>query len=264
MDQLEEQVNRMLEEKIEPIELRFQPIYECYNCNHVAYRGAAQVNSLIYGVLDPGDYAEAAEMSEQGVALALASIEKAMRVVNTLKRTHRRYVQWVSVLCPTAALLEKDIYDRLKKLVDAQRFRYAGMICLEFDADVLRLRSDRTYAALDDIKAAGFRVAIRGCGSPDFSLTDLLTFTPDAVFMDPDFIDLLNDRDRTAAVPAMIRYVKSLGIAVVAEGVRDDDMLREMNKIECLGFIPAPDYSGKFPCRLAPVDTAAVTAHKEE
>ena len=264
MNQLDEQVERMLAEKIEPIELRFQPIYDCYSCNHVAYRGRAQVNSLIYGVLGPEDYDEASDMTEQGIGVMLASVEKAMRVANAFKRSHRRYVEWISVLCPSGALFRPDIYARLKKLIDDTRFKQSGKICLEFSDEVLKFRSEEVYAALEDIKAAGFKVAIRNCGTGDFSLADLLTFTPDIVFMDGDFINLINDRDHSAAVPAMIRYVKALGISVIAEGVKDDDMLREMNKIECFGFVPSSDYGGKLSCRLALKDAAAIIAHKEE
>ena len=264
MSQLDQYVEQMLDEKMEPIELFYQPIYECYNCNHVAYRATTQVNSLIYGVLTPDEYAEASDMAKQGIGLMLASVEKAMRVVNQFRRSHRRYVEWVSVLCPTAALLTPDIYARLKELIDDQKFRQPNKICLEFGEDVLRLRSEQVYTALRDIKATGFKVAVRNCGTGDFSLADLLTFTPDVVFMNDEFIGLINDRDHAAAVPAMIRYVKALGIAVIAEGIKDDDMLREMNKIECFGFIPSLDYGGKFPCAKAFVKRSEITSHKEE
>ena len=35
-------------------------------------------------------------------------------------------------------------------------------------------------------------------------------------------------------------------MGVIAEGVHNDDEIRELTSVECFGFIPAKDYKGEF------------------
>ena len=63
MQQAEEYAVRTLRSGITPIVLKFQPVYDCYNGEEIAYIGKPLINSLVYGVLTPELYARAADMA---------------------------------------------------------------------------------------------------------------------------------------------------------------------------------------------------------
>lgn len=262
MQQLDMYVKRTLRAGIPPIEMSYQPIYDCYNGGQIAWRGAARVNSVIYGVLTPAEYGEAADMSPQGVELTFACLRKAMQTVTSMRLALRRF-RWVSVFASASFLLCDGLYDRLTETIKQRQFSYPENICFELGEDVLQMDTPRARKGLSDIRAAGFKVAVRGCGNRDFPLLSLVGFTPDVVFVEEAFTALLSDRNKSAVVPALIRLARSLGIGVVAEGAYSDDCIRELNKNECVGFIPSAAYSGKLPCKRAAVSTDAVLAYKE-
>lgn len=245
MEKLDIYVSRTLESGVLPIELKFRPVYDCFGGRVTAYRGQSFINSIVYGVLTPKEYDKAVDMSETGVALAMADLKKAFKAAELLRRKYVRF-EWVSVRCPSYMLLEKDLYSRLKKLAVGENFAHPELICLEFGEDVLTLGGD-SRKGFSDVKAMGFKTAIRGFGEDTFSVASLIDFTPNVVFMSERLIDLLKDRNKAAVMPSFVRVAKSLGIQAVACGIENDDQIREIGRVEALGFLPAENYKGNVP-----------------
>ena len=76
MQQAEEYAVRTLRSGITPIVLKFQPVYDCYNGEEIAYIGKPLINSLVYGVLTPELYARAADMAQEGCDFTLCILRK--------------------------------------------------------------------------------------------------------------------------------------------------------------------------------------------
>jgi len=55
-----------------------------------------------------------------------------------------------------------------------------------------------------------------------------------------------------------------MDVQVVGEGAKDDDIIRELNKAECFGFIPTPSYCGKFDPKKGKRPFSSVLEDKEE
>lgn len=255
-------VRQTLDAGVEPIELMYQPIYDCYDDKTVAYRSYAKINSILYGTLTPETYEGIANDASQGIELAFHCLKKVMKTVILLRESYRKFA-WISIRCPSAMLNCKNLYGKLKSIVEKEKFDYVGDICFEFGEDVLKSGSSFTYSNFSDIKAIGFKTAIRNCGSKEFPVTALVEFTPDIVFVEENFIKLIADRSKTEVTSALIRLVKSMGIEVVAEGAFNDDCIRELSRNECLGFIPSALYDGSNDCSYKPIGRESLLAVKE-
>ena len=76
--------------------------------------------------------------------------------------------------------------------------------------------------------------------------------------------DLALDRNKPGVLASLIRFVRSMDVQVVGEGAKDDDIIRELNKAECFGFIPTPSYCGKFDLKKGKRPFSSVLEDKEE
>lgn len=241
----EKYVARTLEAGVEPVELRFLPLYDCTDRSVYGFTGYALINSVLYGTLTPADYMPALENESAGTELAVRSLKNtAAALAGT--RTDVRRLAYAGVLCPPSALTDARLYDRLAALAEHTDQKILKKLHLEFDREILGLERERVLPAFSDIRAAGFSVAIRGYGESEFPMTALIDTAPDAVFLSPSAVDLFNDREKAAAVPALVRFAGSLGVRVIAGGVRNDGQVRELNSAECTAFLPSAAYRGAY------------------
>ncbi len=235
--------DRTLECGVEPIELCFSLIYDALGREPVACRVLPRINSVIYGVLTPERYGDAADMSETGVSFMLRILKKVSELSAWMKKNggYRKCRFFVSA--PTALIYSDDPYGILCGAL-GKATRAGRGISLELLPSVLTEDAERVARAFSDIRAAGFGVALDGYGSREMTMPDMVTATPDEVFMDGGMTALLSDSLRSAAAVAMVRYAAGLGARVIAEGAGDDTALRALSSSEAYGFIPSESYSG--------------------
>lgn len=238
-------VARTLEAGVEPIELRFLPMYDCYEHRVIGYTGRALINSVLYGTLAPKDYMPALEDESTGAELAVRSLKNtAAALLGT--SADLSGLEYAGVLCPPSALTEPRLYDRLAGLAEHTDKQILKILHLEFDRAILSLDRERVCSAFSDIRAAGFSVAVRGYGEAEFPMTALIDTAPDVVFLASSAVALSGNRETAAAVPALVRFAGSLGVRVIAEGVWNDGQVRELNSAECTAFLPSGSYRGAY------------------
>lgn len=235
--------DRTLECGVEPIELCFSLIYDALDRVPLACRVLPRINSVIYGVLTPERYGDAADMSETGVSFMLRILKKVSDLSAWMKKSggYRKCRFFVSA--PTALIYSDDPYGILCGAL-GKATRAGRGISLEFPPTILTEDAERVARGFSDIRAAGFGVAVRGYGSREMTMPDMVFATPDEVFMDGGMTALLSDSLRSAAAVAMVRYAAGLGARVIAEGAGDDTALRALSSSEAYGFIPSESYSG--------------------
>ena len=262
MRETDRYVKRTLETGLAPIEMKYQPVFDCANGEPVAYLGEAHLNSVLYGTLAPADYEESADMAEEGVELAFASFRKVMRLVDALCAKAVRF-SFVSFRAPAALLLSDGLYEKLTAEMKAAGFTEPGRVALSFAPEILTMELPAAKSGFSAIGAAGLRTLVRDCGKEDFPLMRLLSFTPDFVSVSPSLTALLSDRDRSGAVSPFFQMLKGLHIAAIANGVPDDDTVRAFSRCEAFGFLPSADYRGHFSCHAALLTEDALIPGKE-
>ena len=245
MENTEIYVAHTLESGVEPVELRFLPLYDCYYHRVTGYTGRGYINSVLYGTLTPEDYLPALEEDSLGADFAIRCLKNTLTVLRTTKTDLLR-VEYVGVLCPLSLLGDPRLFDRLAGLAGRTESAILKKIHLEFGKEVLSMEKEALRTAFSDVRAAGFRVSVRGYGEADFPMTALIDTVPDAVYLSAETVKLFSDREKAAAVPAFVRFAGSLDVQVIAEGVEDDGQIRELNSAECTAFLPSGSYHGAY------------------
>ncbi len=234
---------------VKPIELFFEPVLDNDMGEYVAYRAYAKVNSVVTGVLSPSDYLGANVSEKVMVDFTVAVIKKTVAAACELSENGVKY-GFISVKCPTSLVYAENLYSKIKVAVALGEAENSGFkpekICLEFNADVMQTESEKLKSFFSDLRAAGVKVAVSGYGGEEFSIEKLLSACPDVLFTDEKFTRLICDREKGSAVAPILNVAKSLGGIIVAEGVTNDEELREFRTRDCFGFIPSETYRGRI------------------
>lgn len=260
-EQLNILVSRTVFSGVRPIELVVQPIYDCDYGEIKAYRIYAKINSITFGVLSSEDYVDYSSNDKLLIELGHNLISKAVSFLMALSAQER--IRFVSLVCPTSIIYDKDLYSFLKKLVVAND-ENARKLCLEFSSSVSDLDSETLKNALIDIKAAGVKTAIDGYGGVNFSIEKLLAACPDYLFCDKSLAGLSTDYEKSGAIAPMINLAKSLGANVIAQGIESDVELREFRSRDAFGFIPDSSYKGSLEVSAKTFMTYELLARGEE
>jgi EAL domain-containing protein (putative c-di-GMP-specific phosphodiesterase class I) len=140
---------------------------------------------------------------EQAFAFALTTPEQMFTAVNLspVQLKMNGFADWVISACDAAG-------------VDPARIE------LEITEQTLLDESDAIRAALQRLRAAGFRIALDDFGSGYSSLNYLRHFTVDKLKIDRSFVAGIDgSTEARAIVAAIVNLGKALGLVVTAEGV---------------------------------------------
>jgi EAL domain-containing protein (putative c-di-GMP-specific phosphodiesterase class I) len=110
----------------------------------------------------------------------------------------------------------------------------AHRLVLEVTESVLVDAEDRVERELAALREAGCMVSIDDFGTGHSTLARLARLPVDVLKMDRDFVAHIEDDPRSAAVVAsVVELGRTLGIAVVAEGVETPGQLAELCRLGC-------------------------------
>lgn len=109
--------------------------------------------------------------------------------------------------------------------------------------------------SLNELRAAGARVAVDDCGAGYASLRHVLTLRPDLVKLDRSLVtDLQNDQAKRAVASGIVALAGELGASIVAEGIETEAELR------CVTDLGATYGQGYYLGRPSPLGPAVVPA----
>lgn len=241
-----------------PLEWDVLPLFSCTDGALSGGFLRVAVNGPLCGRLTEEQYAPAIEHHPAGIALCLRMCRKLAalrRDYPALRERLRFYLR-----APMALLFENDPYTYLTELFGRPaRGQYRGLTFV-FPPAVFSAETAALRTAFSAFHAAGFRLAVRGFGAPDFPVGRLFEAAPDALFIDPAFPPLLADPARAGAAQSLLRLAGGLSVRLLAEDVPDDGTARALAAADVAAFLPAPVYRGTMaerPGPMAPADFAA-------
>lgn len=236
-------VQATLESGIVPLELRFCQINDCYNKLPIAYRTSTVINSVTMGVLTQDRYEYAADSTEQGIRLARWNIVEAMKTIKKFEEAGR-HIQWLSVRCPAGLASQVDMYSWMKTLMEENDFHTPEKLCLEFPQSLLFEDSGKTQISILNLKLLNIKSLMSGCAANDCPVGNLIDCPVDMVLLDESKTRLAGDRDKGSVINALMQYIRSMNIDIIADGVIEDDQIQLLNRAECIGYIVSNDYYG--------------------
>ena len=236
-------VDMSVKSGVAPLEVRFSQINSCYRRLPMAYRSYIYINSVTEGVLSPERYAYAAETSDNWENLATWSIKAAIR--NYRKFTAAgRHVEFITARVPAKLALSEDLYTFMKTLLEEEGFDAPEKLCLEFPRTVLYEDEEKVRSAMLDMKLLRVRTMMSGCGEKDCPVTSLINVPVDFVILAPWLTVQIDSRSHGKQISALIGFLRSLSIEVIADGVLADPQISLLNRADCMGYIPSSGYEG--------------------
>jgi diguanylate cyclase (GGDEF)-like protein len=107
-------------------------------------------------------------------------------------------------------------------------------LTLEITETVLMRKPDATAQLLGELKALGVRIAVDDFGTGYSSLAYLRQFPVDSLKIDRTFITgLAHSSEAHALTHTLIQLGKALGLETLAEGVEQQDQVRELQREGC-------------------------------
>jgi diguanylate cyclase (GGDEF)-like protein/PAS domain S-box-containing protein len=222
--------------------LHYQPIVD------FASGGIQGVEALIRwmhprrGLLPPGEFIAAAEETGLIVPMGMWVMEEACRQAATWRAEYPHAANlWVSVNLSTRQLLEPDLVDRVREVLERSGLDPAALV-LEITEGSLLQGVEETIDKLNDLKGLGIRLAIDDFGTGSSSLGHLRRFPIDVLKIDKSFVDdvATTGSEGPALVRAVVDLARTLQLQTVAEGIEEIAQLAQLRSAGCVsgqGFL---------------------------
>ena len=133
----------------------------------------------------------------------------------------------------TRQFLQPDLVSVLERLLREHALP-PGALALEVTESVIVDNPDEVSALFAKVRALGVEIHLDDFGTGYSSLGYLHRFPIDALKIDRSFVSRMErDARSTQLVEAMVRLAHSLGVRVIAEGVRAEAQLATLREMEC-------------------------------
>lgn len=213
------------------LELHFQP-KTCLRSNEiVGAEGLMRWHEPEIGPISPEVFIDLAESTGQIVDLTQFAIHTACRRLSEWAELHPKLRVAVNI---TASLISNtDIIDMLEGATKIWNISSDRLI-LEVTENALIADRDASHDVLTQIRDFGCHVSIDDFGTGYSSLAYLKDLPADELKIDRTFVmGMLEDNGDYKIVEHAIGIAKSFGLGVVAEGVENEAMLSELQKLGC-------------------------------
>jgi diguanylate cyclase (GGDEF)-like protein len=173
------------------------------------------------GLLPPAEFIPAAERT--GLIHALTDVVLAAAVAQARLWYDAGQPTPVAVNVSTRTLLDIGFADRVMACLTVHRTP-PGLLCLEITETTIMEDPDRARAVLTRLAQAGVRLSIDDFGTGYSSLAYLKTLPVHEIKIDRSFVLAMTDSEPDRViVDSTVALGRRLGLAVVAEGVEDEE-----------------------------------------
>ena len=183
------------------------------------------------GLIPPDEFIPLAERTGLIQPLTLWVLEAAIRQCASWRSSGLNL--WVAANLSASNLLDSETPDAIERLL--RRWAVpSGSFRLEITETTAMADPARTRAVLARLDALGVELAIDDFGTGYSSLAYLKRLPVHELKIDRSFVSkMATDPDDAVIVAATIDLAHNLGLRVVAEGVEDEDTLRELIRRGC-------------------------------
>jgi diguanylate cyclase (GGDEF)-like protein len=246
--QLEKELHGALEHN--QFVLHYQPLVSADDGTVLGCEALIRWEHPVRGMVQPGQFIGAAEQS--GFISELGAF--------TVRAACAQIARWKQEGLPfgTVAVNVSALEFRHHRLVDTLTQALADFgvapheLEIELTESVLMTDTETTQRIVERLHALGLRLVVDDFGTGYSSLSYLKHLRPSKIKIDRSFVrDLPSDDDDRVLVRAIVQLARTLGIAVVAEGVETEEQRQFLCSIGCnvlQGFLisrpqPAIDFA---------------------
>ncbi len=231
---------------IERGELRcyYQPIVDLASGRVRGFEALARWEHPTRGTISPAEFIPIAEETGLIVAVGHSILRMACTQATEWRRDYgREDPPGVSVNISGRQLAESDLVAQVIWALEESGLEPSAL-CLEVSETSLMHDVEASILTLEQLRAAGVKVAIDNFGTGQSSLTYLRRFPIDLVKIDQSFTqELGTESTGSTIVAAVISLAHAMKLTVVAEGVEAANQLMVLEALQCnaaQGFFFAP------------------------
>ncbi len=235
--------------------LHFQPQVELKTGKCVAAEALLRWNAPEYGAVSPSTVIRIAEASGAIGSLTIWVLNSALRQqADWLKRD---IAIDISVNLSTVNLSDSDLPDAIKQAIGTWGAD-PSRITFEITESATIGDAEKSIAVLNRIKALGVKIALDDFGTGYSSLSYVKNFPLNELKIDKMFIqNMCQSEADKKIVRSVIALAHSFNLKVVAEGVEDNNTVKELKQMQCdlvQGYvnsaaIPAKEFATWFEAR---------------
>ncbi len=211
----------------------YQPIVELATGVTTGLEALVRWRHPTRGLIGPNDFIGLAE--ETGTILALGAWVLEEACVQAVKWTAfgppGRDLT-VTVNLSAQQLAEPTFIDDLQAIL-ARTGLAPDRLVLEMTETVMFHDTSTTIARLETIRALGIRIAIDDFGTGYSSLGHLRRFRVDILKIAQEFVGPADSREDWAFAGAIVALGRTLGLAIIAEGIEDVGQLEHLRELGC-------------------------------
>jgi diguanylate cyclase (GGDEF)-like protein/PAS domain S-box-containing protein len=216
------------------ISVAYQPVVEVSTGRITSIEALARWDHPTRGTVPPSEFVPLAE--ETGVIASLGTWvlrEACSQLARWRHQLGSAAPAYVAVNVSAHQLLQADLPEIVMAAL-AESGLDGRSLCLELTESVLMADAEASMAALSTLQGVGVRFAIDDFGTGYSSLAYLRRFSVEVLKVDQSFVaGLDHDGEDAAIVNAVISLARSLGLAVVAEGVETPAQLDRLIELGC-------------------------------
>ncbi len=194
----------------------------------------------------PNDFIPLVEQAGLSKTLTLWVLGEAM---GQIKKWSRESVSLtVSVNLSIKNLHDLDFPAAVRKLLDKFELD-PSQLCLELTESSMVMDQERVFKVVHMLRDLGIRLSMDDFGTGYSSIAYLRKFPVQEIKIDKSLIrDILDNEDSKAIVQSTIDLAHSIDCCVVAEGVENEQILRQLTQMGC------DMIQGFYVCRPLPAD----------
>jgi diguanylate cyclase (GGDEF)-like protein/PAS domain S-box-containing protein len=214
------------------IEVHYQPLLDLRSGAVHGVEALLRWRHPERGLISPGEFIPLAEVTGLIIPLGKWVLSTACRQMKEW-HDHGHPGLTLSVNLSARQFQQPDLVDQITRVLDETGLAPRALD-LEITESNAMQNAEATTQTLRALKTLGVRISIDDFGIGYSSLSYLKRLPIDTLKIDQSFVrDITTDPDDAAIVTAVIAMAHTLKLAVVAEGVEEEEQLAFLNTKEC-------------------------------
>lgn len=182
------------------------------------------------GMLTPGRFLPYIEKEKRYEEVDLYMLEQSCRQLVRWKEEGKPYFLSCNFSRITAS--SPDLLTRMEEIFAKYDFPHENMV-IEITEESLAQNREQMLNNLYKIKELGCSLALDDFGSGYASFKDIGSYPFDIVKIDKSIVDHVEEEKGFAVLDGVVKFVHSLGLKVVCEGIETKEQATKMNQINC-------------------------------
>jgi diguanylate cyclase (GGDEF)-like protein/PAS domain S-box-containing protein len=232
------------------LQLYFQPIFDYRENTLVGAETLLRWLHPTMGLISPADFIPLAEDTNLIIPIGEWIIEEVCKKLSEWNSLYDNPLSYISINVSVNQLRQYNFADVVIKTINKYGIP-PDKIVLEITENVLIGNFKAMSHTISALRDQGLHIALDDFGTGYSSLTYLKKLELDIIKIDRAFIqDIVNDKNDTVLVEAILSIAENFQMKVIAEGVEELEQIKHLTKMGCRYFqgyyysrpIPAEDF----------------------